>query len=341
MPSLLTIAVPTYNRAAHLEALLARLGAEVSGLQGVVEIIVSDNASTDRTADVVAAFRVACPAARTLRNGVNLGPDRNIGQCFKQAESDYLWIVGDDDLPQPGVIRGLVELLRRERPAIVYLDSQWVPSTATAGTQPLDVSLRCRTLDRAAFAKHVHVWLTFISGVVIDLTGLTTERRDALACRYIGTSLVQLGWVLDALDRGSRFVHVPCPCVLATAGNTGGYAVLQTFGANFKSIVFDSLASRPGLARAILLRHLVCYLPGLVWGVRRGRLGRFSDEQSWDVLRMALGRYVAFWLLVAPVARAPKPVAWCALQAGRVASRLLRLADRLAARAPLSAARTT
>ena len=329
MSSLLTIAVPTYNRADHLEALLARLGAEVAGLQGVVEIIVSDNASTDRTPDVVAAFRGACPTARTLRNSVNLGPDGNIGQCFKQAGSHYLWIVGDDDVPQPGTIRGLVELLRRDQPTIVYLSSRWVASTAAAGAQPLDVSLRCRTLGRDAFAKRLHVWLTFISGVVVELTGLTAERRDTLACRHMGTSLVQLGWVLDALDRGSRFVHVPDLCVLATAGNTGGYAVLQTFGANFKRIVFDSLASRPQLARAMLLRHMVCYLPGLVWGVRRGKLGRFSDEQGWDVLRAALGRHVAFWLLVAPVARAPEPLAWCALQAGRVASRLLRLADRL------------
>lgn len=341
MPSLLTIAVPTYNRADHLEALLARLGTEIAGLQGAVEIIVSDNASTDRTADVVAAFRAACPAAKTLRNGVNLGPDGNISQCFRQAESDYLWIVGDDDLPQPGAIRGIVELLRRERPAMVYLDSQWVASTAAAGMQPLDASLRCRTLERDAFARQVHVWLTFISGVVVELAGLTAERRNALALRHMGTSLVQLGWVLDALDRGDRFVHVADSCLLATAGNTGGYAVLQTFGANFKRIVLDSLASRPRLARAILLRHLVCYLPGLVWGVRRGRLGRFSDEQGWDVLRAALGRHAAFWLLVAPVARAPEPVAWCALQVGRIASRLLRLADRLVVGASLDAVRAT
>ncbi len=335
MPALLTIAVPTYNRADHLEPLLSRLGAEVAQLAGVVDLIVSDNASTDRTAKVVAAFRAAYPGVKALRNEANVGPDGNISQCFRQADSDYLWILGDDDLPLPGAIRGLIELLRRERPAIMYLESQWVASTAADSVQPIVAALRYETLGRDAFARRVHVWLTFISGVVVGLGGMPSERRDALARRHMGTSLVQLGWVLDALDRGDRFVHTLDRCVLATAGNTGGYAVLKTFGANFKHIVSESLAGRPQLARAILRRHLVCYLPGLTWGVRFAQLGSFSAEQGWEVLRAALGQHMTFWLLVAPIMRAPRPVAWCFLQLGRVASRLTRLADRLTAKAAL------
>lgn len=331
MPRLLTIAVPTYNRADHLEPLLARLHAETAGLGDTVEVLVSDNASTDRTPDVTAAFAAVHPGARIVRNDANLGPDGNISQCFLRAGSAYLWIVGDDDLPQPGTVAGLLELLARERPALVYLDSAWVASTADAAVAPPAVPLRGERLTREDFARRVHVWLTFISGVVVGLDGLDARQREAVARRHMGTSLVQLGWVLDALDRGDRFVHVTDRCVLATAGNTGGYAVLKTFTANFQRILAESLAGRPALARAMLRRHLVCYLPGLVWGVRFATLGRFADERSWDVLRGALGRHPAFWLLVAPVARAPRPLAWIALQAGRVAGRLLRRADRLAA----------
>ena len=185
---------------------------------------------------------------------------------------------------------------------------------------PVHTPLRAETLERDAFARRVHVWLTFISGVVIDIRGLSTERREALSRRHTGTSLVQLDWVLDALDRGSTFVHVLDRCIVATAGNTGGYSVLRTFGANFKQVVHDSLASRPALARAIVNRHVVCYLPGLVWGARRATLGRFSEEKGWDVLRGALGRHPAFAHRRADPARAPRPLAWCFLQLGRVAS---------------------
>ena len=49
MPPLLTIGIPTYNRAKFLRRLLEQLRTELAGLDGQVEVLVSDNASTDDT----------------------------------------------------------------------------------------------------------------------------------------------------------------------------------------------------------------------------------------------------------------------------------------------------
>lgn len=336
MPALLTIAVPTYNRADLLQASLDRLAMELVGLEDVVDVFISDNASTDGTADVVARFAQGRRNVRAVRNEQNVGADGNIGNCYLAADSGFLWILGDDDLPRIGTLRALTDVLQRERPSILYLESKWMTSTA-AGVQALpDGPPSHVTLSREAFGRRVHVWLTFISGVVVRLDDVPAERRQTLARRHMNTSLVQLGWVLDALDRGERFVHVTDPCLLATAGNTGGYAVLKTFGANFKSIVQSSLAARPVLARAMLRRHLLCYMPGLVWGLRSGSVGTFTDEKGWQVLRAALGGHASFWLLIAPIMRGNRILAWGAMQVGRVVGRLVKQIDRLRSR-PLAA----
>ena len=53
MQKLLTIAIPTYNRAALLDKQLAWLATAIKGWESECEIIISDNCSTDNTPGVV------------------------------------------------------------------------------------------------------------------------------------------------------------------------------------------------------------------------------------------------------------------------------------------------
>ncbi|WP_333693851.1 glycosyltransferase, partial [Phaeobacter italicus] len=52
----LSICIPTFNRASYLRTLLASLAEDLHQLPWPVEVIVSDNASPDETAEVVAAM---------------------------------------------------------------------------------------------------------------------------------------------------------------------------------------------------------------------------------------------------------------------------------------------
>jgi glycosyltransferase involved in cell wall biosynthesis len=52
----LTIAVPTYNRAALLDLCLGRIIEQVRPYGDMVEVLVSNNAATDHTKDVIAKY---------------------------------------------------------------------------------------------------------------------------------------------------------------------------------------------------------------------------------------------------------------------------------------------
>ena len=94
---LLSICIPTFNRLPYLkEAIDALLPQIEKTMPGQVEFLVSDNCSTDGTADYLAAMQ--SNRLRFWTNEVNIGGDRNFLKCISEARGDYVWLVGDDDL---------------------------------------------------------------------------------------------------------------------------------------------------------------------------------------------------------------------------------------------------
>lgn len=104
-----TIAIPTYNRAAWIEG--AVLGA-LAQTSGNVEVLVSDNASTDETQVVLAQFND--PRLRVVRQERNLGLVGNWNACLAEARGAYIALVPDDDRVNPDFIERCMALLARE-----------------------------------------------------------------------------------------------------------------------------------------------------------------------------------------------------------------------------------
>ena len=91
---LVTIAIPTYNRADRY--LGEALESAVRQTYDSIEIIVADNCSTDNTEIVVKGFND--PRIRYFKHSENMGPDPNWNFCLKQAKGAYFLLLQDDDL---------------------------------------------------------------------------------------------------------------------------------------------------------------------------------------------------------------------------------------------------
>lgn len=328
--TLLTIAIPTYNRVAALRLLLQSLRAELEGLDGIVQIMVSDNASTDATPQLLQEMRAQWPAMIARSNPKNVGPESNFCECLDRIDSRYFWILGDDDMPKTGVIRRLAVLLTSQSPDLLYLQSEWVnPVTGPSQGVPVP-ELHCESLSQIDFARRVHVWCTFISGMVVNRERLLAALGGESIRRYVGSSLVQLGWVFPLLRNGTKFLFVSDPCVLATKDNTGGYALLTVFGTNFSRIVREAFREQPRIANMLIARNMSRYLPGIIWSSRTQSGQSFVAENPWPDLQNALGTKPLFWLLLLPLGRLPRYAALPFYQSWRVVNRLSRERDRLA-----------
>ena len=112
---LVTIAIPTWNRADRLlpETLRSALGQHYPN----IEVLVSDNASTDGTGELVKGFRDS--RIRYLRQGRNMGVEANFGTLLAEARGDYLLYLNDDDTIDPDLLERALAACRAARPPVL------------------------------------------------------------------------------------------------------------------------------------------------------------------------------------------------------------------------------
>lgn len=101
----LSICIPTHNRAKELKYLLDKICSEN------VEICVSDNASVDDTKKVVKDLSKHYANLLYNRNSKNLGYYENVKKTLCMSSCKYIWLLGDDDVPTNGAIGEIVNNL--------------------------------------------------------------------------------------------------------------------------------------------------------------------------------------------------------------------------------------
>jgi glycosyltransferase involved in cell wall biosynthesis len=105
---LVTIGVPVYNGERYLAACLDSLLAQT--FEDFV-IIVCDNASTDRTAEIVRDCCIRDARVRYHRNAENIGCPRNFVRVFELCETPYFRWAAADDVSAPESLERCMEAI--------------------------------------------------------------------------------------------------------------------------------------------------------------------------------------------------------------------------------------
>ena len=116
----LSICIPTFNRARYLAVLLNILAETQDALQYSYELIITDNASTDQTEDVVRGFMQRLPI-RYFKQPTNIGPESNWLFAMAQANGKYfLYLADDDSLDMHELTRSVQLLIEHPEAAVLY-----------------------------------------------------------------------------------------------------------------------------------------------------------------------------------------------------------------------------
>jgi len=302
---LLTIAIPTYNRSAFLELCLRRIRDELINLRAEqrkqVEIVVSNNASTDDTADVIS--RNQCIEAgefRVICNSENIGGERNVAQCYEIATTPYVWVLGDDDLILPGGLQSVLDVLLLQDVDILYVNNYWFSDdykNIPSKREKHGVITYSTPFD---FARKTNVMLTFISALVVR-NRLSFDYQASVAA---GSNLPQLGWVLPLLSGGKCFAYIEDWVVAAQGSNSGGYGLVKVFGINLVKITNEILKDMPSIASAIQNGTIVNFFPGFILEFRKDS-SNFSDKDMASGLEAAFGNNWRYYVFLAPLIRLP------------------------------------
>lgn len=108
---LLSICIPTFNRADYLRDAIKYILPAINNMNGVVELIISDNCSNDGTLEILKELP-RNPWIHCVRNKTNEGPLKNGLNCIDLAKGEYIWFVGDDDVIRPEGLNHLLQVIR-------------------------------------------------------------------------------------------------------------------------------------------------------------------------------------------------------------------------------------
>jgi glycosyltransferase involved in cell wall biosynthesis len=106
-PPLVSVCIPTYNAEATIRETLASVMAQtITDL----EVVISDDASTDGTLRQVGAFG-SDPRVRVLPPGPRLGLEANWNRAAQFARGSYIKVLGHDDVLYPDCLKEQVAVL--------------------------------------------------------------------------------------------------------------------------------------------------------------------------------------------------------------------------------------
>lgn len=132
---LLTISIPTYNRADKLARLLEILNDELKSFEykNLIGIYISNNASTDNTKNIITKysekFKISKIDFSYINQPINIGMGGNFIYTFENPKSNYIWWFSDDDILIPGFIPKIVSILKNEKPNVFNMGFLQPPYT--------------------------------------------------------------------------------------------------------------------------------------------------------------------------------------------------------------------
>jgi dolichyl-phosphate beta-glucosyltransferase len=198
-----SIVIPSYNEELRLPATLERIAAYLPSLGGQTEILVVDDGSKDRTAEVAESFRKTIPGLRVISNRVNRGKGFSVRHGMQEARGHSV-LFTDADLSAP------IEEAPKLFEALKIYD-------VAIGSRALDRSLitvhesHFREFAGIIFNKIVRIilWLPFVD----TQCGFKAFRRERCQILFEQQRIERFGFDPELLylarHHGLRTVEIP------------------------------------------------------------------------------------------------------------------------------------
>lgn len=302
---LLSICIPTWNRAQFLKLSLDSIKEQLSDIDNSrLEILVSDNCSTDSTPELVRNYMDAGMPIKYNRNNENKGYDGNFLKCIQLAVGKYILLLGDDDILLPGTIQYLLSVLEKDDWGLVHISSEKGGNEVEIFSNPNEC------LEKIGY------WITFISANIFrsDIVTLIEDPE-----RYYNTYFLQIPfYIKSALSRGKS---LKVTRAILDAGldreSNGGYNIYEVFVKSYLSIWHEFLDNKEipisvykSVKKNMLMKFLIpwnykflCRRKGIKKAVGKncGRNG-FAIDNAWIILFHYYGKcwYFYYSLILLP-----------------------------------------
>lgn len=170
---LISICIPTRNRCEILKLSILSIVSQQEFIDGIVEIVVSDNASDDNTQSEIMKLKDKYPSIKYHRNESNKNATANCLNVLGLADGKLRKLSNDTIIYRSGSMKKIFSFVKKNektRPVLFWANGN------------------CRNLpdgimDFRTFVTNVSYWVTWIGGFSIwedDIYGLADEKVDGI-----------------------------------------------------------------------------------------------------------------------------------------------------------------
>jgi len=198
---LVSIGLPVYNGERFLEAALDSILAQTFT---DFEVIISDNASTDRTQAICEAYAAKDARLRYYRNPSNLGAAPNFNRTVELARGKYFKWAAHDDILAPDFLQRCVEVLDQNPHVVLCYARTRIINEEGAAVQDYDVHLRTDSEHPQQRLADL-LWVTHRCYQVFGLMRLSVLKQTPLIEPYAASDRV----LLVGMSQFGSFYEIP------------------------------------------------------------------------------------------------------------------------------------
>ena len=296
---LLSICIPTYNRAKYLNQTLKEIVRQAHDINrpDLLEIYVSDNCSSDDTPSIIKKCQESYPLVYN-RNKKNIGPDGNFVNCFQKARGKYIWLLGDDDLIEDNAVNVIIHIAQNSNYGLIHINC----SNKRDKNKKID--------DRNAFLSNISFWITFMSANIIRSE---VVKKLQITDELLHSYMLQVPFFLtSATSFPSNYIVYSRIISKSLASSTnGGYNLFKVFVQNhlgfWKQFAEEGKISwncYENVKEDTYKHFLYNYVYQLLFlhrnimkkNKRKGIKGGFVIDNAWTILFKTYNRDSYFWI---------------------------------------------
>lgn len=299
MSKILTIGIPTFNRAPFLDICLDSLFSQIKPIEQYITVFVADNASTDKTSEIILKYIKLGFSINYYKQDKNLGMDGNFISLYEKCDTRFFWLLSDDDFVLPSSLQQIVELLNAEDPGLVHLGSFWYKDIVDYNKISKIQFKVVKYTQSIEFFQKVNYWFTFISGNIVNKSIIAAKIDPYI---FKNTYLSQLAWIVPTVFELKPNFVIEKPVIACRSNNSGGYKLATVFAKNYHRILKELI--KKGCPQYILpmtLNNLFeKFFPLFIHTMVSGDKKYARENHFWQIFKIGW-LYKRYWKFVFPV----------------------------------------
>ena len=206
--SKLSICIPTYKRPEFLKGCLESIINQASEFQNVA-IHVFDDSESDINVGVIKAISSKFKNVYHHINPRNLGIDLNIQNCVDAVDSEYVWLIGEDDIFLPEAVKNVIDKISTDQPAFICANYAYLSENQK---DIISFAFENNIKNKVSSSDFVrfHLWkIGFIGSCIINKEYWNKTIKEP----YFGTYFTHVGRVIEVVENYGSVTFINKACV--------------------------------------------------------------------------------------------------------------------------------